>query len=69
MVLLGLQANGLSELLLGKGMQENRHKNETEIDGWSCHRMERKLQEKELSRAEHKHTIFVDIQATHMNSK
>lgn len=35
MVLLGFRANGLSELLPGKRMQGNRHKNETEIDGWS----------------------------------
>lgn len=69
MVLLGLQANGLSELLSGKRLQGNSHKNETEIDGWSMSQNGKEAPRKGAVKAERKHTFFVDIQATHMNSK
>jgi hypothetical protein len=50
MVLLCLQANGLSGLLHGKRMEGNSHKNEVETYGKSVSPSRKKLYAKELAR-------------------
>lgn len=69
MVVLGPRENSLSELLLGKGMEGNRYKNEVETDGRLVLQAGKKHHEKELARGKHYKIFFAHIQATYMNKK